>query len=1019
MMISLCVNAGAPLTKKAPVNFMQRNVSATLGDNFMAHTNKFEQAAKRRNVKRKANLAQNERIIGLYTSDEYSDDGLGLSQYPGNYEVMIFMSVDEYRKMVGEKMTSVRFALADACDINRVFVYEFPESEEEPATTIAEVNTTGRTFTAGWNQVELTNPCTLPDNCEGIAIGFEYVQRMNAYPLSAIQKYADNGFILYGDLGDGEGFYNFAENGILSIQGIVECNNLPGIDIVLNGFDIYNYTVSAGSTISYGFGIYNYGQQTIDTYEVDIMLDGKVVDTLTEEDYVMTNDNTMLAAQLTLPADLARGKHTLSMEVVKVNGEAPKENTYDDKVEIGFTSYLQGDAVARQKFLVEEMTSHTCQYCTLGAYVLEMMQEMNDKLAIACIHGNQSSKDPYNTAECQSLLAYLGCTSFPSASFNRIYFGAEEGIAPGIGYDQQYATQVATQLLDIMEENSLPAFATVNINSEFNADSTAISVTVNGKGGAAAKQLLEDFSLTVYVTEDSLKYRQKNTNGAWISNYYHEHVMRKVATEINGDDINWTSDSEYSNTFDIALDSKWKVKDLALVAFISKKQPLEYVNWADMEVSNANSIYLIKKQTSGGGTDDPDDDTKVDAGVIITPINNACQFMAEGMSANGKFVAGQNYSGAMPAIWNTTTGQVKNFAEYEEGTLHGVSNNGVGVGTTKGYGGKALMCNVDGTTTILKDNGGENTQGADAWAVTSDGKTAAGFYYYFKWLDEEQTDGFYAVYPCVWADGKCTNISYPSKETLGYNVDGAGARWMSEDGNVILGYVIDDLARWPAVVWEKGSNGEYVCNPICKDFFEMEYLQGKPYMLFTPRGLSANGEWISLQVQEEYDDFDFSNPAPALKAARYNLKTKTLEVLDMEGVAMDASGIANDGGMLAFTAIDGIFGRQGYYWPADSKTATCLDTDLAHVKDMPEMGANIPVSFANDNKTIMGFGIDTDTDIFSYVINLNYIKTSINNITADRVISVDDRLYNIAGQRMADMKKPGLYILNGKKYMVK
>ncbi len=959
-----------------------------------------------------------ERRIGLYTTDEY-DETEGLTLIDDGTPIKLFSIIPRtnYKRVLQNQLKAVRFALSNSAKINSVFVMGV---QNDYIYELSNTSTNGQIYDKGWNTVELDMPVSLTDDYDRYAIGFECVEIPGKKPISLIPGESEEGFIVVADLGEGDNIYNFSNYGMLSVQGIVSLDNIPEIDVILEDMLLSKSITTSGSELGYAFVVSNFGMDKVNTFEIAVKLDGKLVKTITEKDNLTIGDNPVYYVdQITIPADIARGQHTLSVELVTVNGRVPTEGKGDDLVSKNFITYVESDAVERQQFLIEEMTSHSCTFCPYGAMLMETLDEMSDKVAIACVHGNQSSKDPFNTPECQSILAYLNCRSFPSATFNRIYFNDNEGVLPGIGFNQGYE-QIAQELLNIMEEHSAPAFASVDIDQSLSDEGNTLSIKVSGKGGDIAQKLLEDYALTVYVLEDSLKYRQLN-NGTWVANYTHNHVLRKVATAINGDDINWTSTSSYENTYSVALDEAWERNQLSVVAFISKRQPLNDPDIHDLSVSNANSVKLFKG-AEGGGSTGGEDNNRADAGLRITPFTTSTQLMGEGMSLNAKYVAGLNYGTSAPAIWDSETNKITNFTEYEEGSLHAVNSNGVAVGSTLSYGGKALVAQADGKSKTLQDNGGENSQGADAWCISDDGKTIGGFYYYFEWTDAAQTEGFFATFPCVWQDEKCLTLSYPGKKEMGFNIDGAAVRWMSADGSVLLGYLVDDKATWPAVIWRKNAAGGYDCEPICKDYFEAGFKQGKPYMLFTPQALSENGEWVTISLQEEFDDSNFNTPMPPTQIARYNLKTGKLEILNINDQKFSASAISDDGSVLLYTEIDGIFGRVGYLWKAGETTVSCLDDMLIKIKGMPDFGANVPAAFAADGKTYMGFGIDQDANIFSYVVSIDEMDKAINGILPLAVTPspiVRPGIFTITGRQVRDMKQPGIYIVNGKKIMVK
>lgn len=1023
-MMSLCINAQMVQSKQAPA----ASLKAPWAMSTNMKSSPFSKQNVSKNVAKTATLAENERLIGLYTTDYYDPEGYGLasffSKFPLDIPMGTVIDAASYSKITDGKLKSIRFALSFATTVKSVDVYKILSTGAVQKVVSQPLSNTSAK--AGWNTVELSEPIALSQFPVALMIGYTYAQingnTESAYPVSV------NGNVITGDSwlfygspsgGSGEGWYSLSSYGALCVQGIVECNNLPEIDIVLSNFETDNSIYQAGSTLQYAYSIQNFGSGDITSYEVNVSIDGKVLQTVTEKDQAVTTALADYVGKLTLPADLSRGSHTLTAELVKVNGAAPTVGTEDDKVSSKFTSFYPTDIVQRQKYLVEESTSHSCTYCPYGAAVIENMLEKSDELAVACIHGNQQSKDPFNTAECESLFSYFGITGFPSACFNRIYFGQEDGVCPTIGYNPQYQSQAAEMFLEDLQLYSAPAFASVNI--EKTLDGNNLTIKVSGKGGDSAKEILDGYSLTVYICEDSLVYRQLNL-GTWVNNYVHNHVLRDVVTAVNGDAINWTSDSEYSNTFNVTLNSTWVQDHLSIIAFLSKQQPLKNADPTDMAVSNAN-ILKFKENTPGPGPD-PEPDPRVDAGLIVSAINGDSQIMGEAMSPNGNYVVGMNYATFGPVVWNTTTGKNTDYPEYEEGTFHAVNNDGLAVGDDGVGEGFAIAIKADGTKINLYREEGETIEtdwgpvstgdaGSSAYCVSADGNTIGGFYF----------NSAYETFPCLWdATGARTKLAVPTSTQAGMEVNGAEVRYMTPDANVLLGMLIDNMGTWPAAIWRKNAQGAYDCTFIGKDYWEEGYQQGKPYMVFSPSGLSENGEWVALQVQEEFDDWDFSVPQPALKAARLNLTTNKLEVLTMPAEeSMAPTSIANDGTMLAYTSVDGMIGRAGYIWKAGETDAISLDDMLNNTKGMPEFNGNVPCTISADTKKIQGFGFSTEADIFSYIFDWNAYTTDIKCIkpAAQTAAPASERIYTVSGQQVRNMTAPGIYIVNGKKVLVK
>ena len=142
----------------------------------------------------------------------------------------------------------------------------------------------------------------------------------------------------------------------------------------------------------------------------------------------------------------------------------------------------------------------------------------------------------------------------------------------------------------ILKEESLPSFATVNI--EATATDGNLAITVNGGGSELASSYLNDASLTVYVVEDGIVGQQLNL-GTWVNNYTHNHVLRDLVTKVVGDGINWTDGGKYENTYTVTLGSDWVVENLKVVAFISQKPTsATSPDLKNMAIYNANEVQV-------------------------------------------------------------------------------------------------------------------------------------------------------------------------------------------------------------------------------------------------------------------------------------------------------------------------------------------------------------------------------------------------------------------------------------------
>jgi hypothetical protein len=286
--------------------------------------------------------------------------------------------------------------------------------------------------------------------------------------------------------------------------------------------------------------------------------------------------------------------------------------------------------------LIEEFTSNSCTYCPLGADMLKLLMNMRDDIAMVAIHGNQSPSiiDPSNTQECEDLFDYMGAGGWPYAAFDRsVGWEDDENVAVGIGYNAAYQQTVAEALSSFLDDlaEQTPSFATVNINSTLDPETSELVVTVDGDLTSDFDQMMgEDAKLSVFLTEDGLVYRQLN-QGTWIAKYEHNHVFRKALGSVFGVDINKVDGNKYSNTFEYTLPAGWNPDNMEIVAFISR--PLANGAsgvYTDLYVNQANKRKL-------GEFDEPTmrGDVNGDGKVTIEDVTDLIDCLLTGIETVG------------------------------------------------------------------------------------------------------------------------------------------------------------------------------------------------------------------------------------------------------------------------------------------------------------------------------------------------------------------------------------------------
>lgn len=602
-------------------------------------------------------LAPNQKIMGHYDTDDVADseNGLGITSLTGTRRIGTILTPDELAIFQGGKIVKFRVGLAQATSIPRVFVA--PVSASGSIGTLKTWNCSANA--AGWNEIELSTPYDINLNSDqSLLIGFDYQQTSTNYPISAVQVgdiYPS--YLYYQNQWQDVGLSSY---GNLSVQCVVESDYYPDYMITVNRLLTYNYT-KLGEDIYFNFNTKNIGLATESiaagacTY--DVLVDGEYVTTISNPNAF--GNNALSIDGAIASTGLAVGKHTLTIVVNSLNGEPVDQPASASRDFILYTTSFD-----RQMHLIEEFTSNSCTYCPLGAGMLSVLMNMRDDIAMVAIHGNMNSVDPCNTQECDVLFNYMGAGGWPYAAFDRSTGWEDDiNIAVGIGYNQVYQQQVATELSSFLDylASVTPSFATVKINSKCDADTRQATVTIDGELTSDFDLMMgEDAKLSVFLTEDGLVYRQLN-QGSWVSNYVHNHVYRQALGSVFGVDINKVDGNKYSNTFEVTIPSDWDIDKMEVVAFISR--PLAngatgvytdmYVNQAnkrkfgefdepsvlrgDVNLDGVVSIGDVTALIDGilsGNTSEINGDCNLDGGVSIGDVTALIDFMLSGVWPN-------------------------------------------------------------------------------------------------------------------------------------------------------------------------------------------------------------------------------------------------------------------------------------------------------------------------------------------------------------------------------------------------
>lgn len=580
-------------------------------------------------------LDEGERLFGFYNTDELDLSGnssIGLTQYPGSYYAgAVFHSgvVSGFSNAVSGQITKVRFAVAESIGSTtvRIFPVDLNTGQIGEAAAEEAVASTQK----GWNDVVLTTPVTVEEN-KAYLISYDYTQTSRNYPLLVDMNINPNGetgegCLIYGNLGQGTGWYSVTDAGNLCIQFVVKGGSYIDNDVALTKLSVSKQYLKADGELEYSIGVMNMGNEEPTSYTLELSVDGNVVETL-ESPIALTNTAQTVTGKFALPSGLSVGEHKIVAKVTKINGETPTENVSDDNAEASF--YVYSESLPRQMNLIEEYTSTLCRFCPLGHQLFEKWAKSRNDLIIVANHNSGMGKaDPMITTESDLLAMAFPTSGMPSAAFNRFYNADEGAVNFPVGYDSSYHEMVIDQTLNpfIEQTNSIPTFAAVDLKADYNENTRQLNINVSGEAVAGFKTFVgEDAVLTVYLLEDSLVATQICPDNSFDKEYVHNHVLRDVVSNnVFGDAMNWTDDTHYSNDFTVTLDGSWNVKNMDVVAFISRPVK-EESDVTDMWVNNANIIRALNGSTGINGIVNGGEDVKevarysIDGTRIYAPV---------------------------------------------------------------------------------------------------------------------------------------------------------------------------------------------------------------------------------------------------------------------------------------------------------------------------------------------------------------------------------------------------------------
>ncbi|MGN1255195.1 MAG: hypothetical protein ACI4T9_11495 [Prevotella sp.] len=109
-----------------------------------------------------------ERYVGAYTSDTYSDNGLGLPTVPGQLGVASVWSPDILQPFDGKVTKKMRLALANSAPVQKAYILGASNAGID-TVAVADIN---KTLDAGWTTVSFRKAWTINSSAYSVYLVF-------------------------------------------------------------------------------------------------------------------------------------------------------------------------------------------------------------------------------------------------------------------------------------------------------------------------------------------------------------------------------------------------------------------------------------------------------------------------------------------------------------------------------------------------------------------------------------------------------------------------------------------------------------------------------------------------------------------------------------------------------------------------------------------------------------------------------------------------------------------------------
>jgi len=452
----------------------------------------------------------------------------------------------------------------------------------------------------GWNEVTLDTPIDIDDNVGDLYVGYSLHQRANVQAVSVVGDGINNtAFMRQGD----DDWKDMVDKGMLSIEALVEGDNVPAYDLGISDVVISPWPNGGKTAMQVQATLHNYGSHDVSGFTIKCSADGMSP--------VSARLDTTIASTLTRkvkfvirPSQVTDENNIWTVAITALNNGT-------DEREANNTA--TATFAYQRNVLIEEFTTEKCVNCPrVAGYLHEVLEksEYADCVYAICHHAGYYTDDFTQPCDEEYLWFYNegGTYYAPSMMMDRqAYF---YGMYSTSNMTATFLPSSADELAEFIDyELAVTANVAIGITLTYNADSTQVTATVNGRRNANYQAANPQVS--IFLTEDNVRSTtQSGADATWM----HQHLTRAYNSTW-GDPVEW-EDNNFTNSATFTLNPSWDISNMHVTAFIYNYDSSDKTNCA---VGNSAQVSLL------GNDDDPGDvitgDVNGDGEVTIADVN--------------------------------------------------------------------------------------------------------------------------------------------------------------------------------------------------------------------------------------------------------------------------------------------------------------------------------------------------------------------------------------------------------------